>query len=421
MQTMTPIKPLTDSRYPEDEDRSSEELVAIDLENHNDGLEKQNWALTAYSLASSALTHSQSIQELCHKVSEAIVKQNAYVLSWVGLTDDDEQKSVEVTGLAGIAMEYAQGLMVSWDPNSEYAHGPIGMSIQMGQSQIVGDVFSDIAFKPWADRAKKYDIKSVVAAPIFDSGDVIGALAVYSKITNAFGHLEVTLFENLANEIGYGIKSLKRQQKLQEALVEREKVQEKLLTSLKSTIEAMSRTMEWRDPYTAGHQKRVANISAAIGNELGWDDDRIQGLYMGAMVHDIGKVAVPAEILTKPTRLTPIEMKLVQVHPETGYQILKDLPFSWPIADMVRQHHEHIDGSGYPLGLKGDEITLEARVLSVADMIEAMSSHRPYRPARGMAAALAEIRTLSGTWFDPVVVEAAFRVVEKHPHLFEPQ
>lgn len=182
----------------------------------------------------------------------------------------------------------------------------------------------------------------------------------------------------------------------------------------------MSRTMEWRDPYTAGHQKRVANIAAAIAHEMGWDDDKIQGLYMGAMVHDIGKVAVPSEILTKPTRLTPIEMKLVEVHPETGYQILKDLPFSWPIADMVRQHHEHMDGSGYPFGLKGEEILPEARVLAVADVIEAMSSHRPYRPARGMEAAIAEVKAAGGKTLDSEMVEAALRVVKKHSHLFEP-
>jgi putative methionine-R-sulfoxide reductase with GAF domain len=418
---MSPIKSTSQTFTPQLEDVSSpSELQAKDLAEYEHRIQKQNWALTAYSLASSALTHAQNTEELCQNVAAAIVKQNAYILSWVGLLVHDEHKTVDVAGVAGGASKYVEGIQVSWDAASPLGHGPMGVSIQTGESQVAQDILSDDAFQPWRESASKYGIRSSIAVPIFDSGHPIGALMVYSKVADAFGNVEVTLFENLANEIGYGLKSLERQQALKFALIEREKMQDKLLVSLKSTIEAMSRTMEWRDPYTAGHQKRVANIAAAIGHEMGWDDDRIQGLYMGAMVHDIGKVAVPAEILTKPTRLTPIEMKLVQVHPETGYQILKDLPFSWPIADMVRQHHEHMDGSGYPLGLKGEEILPEARVLAVADMIEAMSSHRPYRPARGMEAALAEVKATAGKFFDTEVVDAAFRVIEKHPNLFEP-
>jgi putative nucleotidyltransferase with HDIG domain len=383
-------------------------------------LEKQNWALSAYSKASSALTHAQSLDELCQEVSAAIVAQGSYVLSWVGLIVHDDIKSVRVAGSAGSAHSYAQGIKVSWDEDAPYGQGPTGVCIRTGKSQVVKDALIDEGFTPWRTRASKYGIRSAIAIPIFSAGHVMGSLMVYSKIVGAFGTVEITLFENLANEIGYGLKSLERQHSLKLALVEREKAQGKLLVSLRSTIEAMSRTMEWRDPYTAGHQKRVANIAAAIAHEMGWDDDKIQGLYMGAMVHDIGKVAVPSEILTKPTRLTPIEMKLVEVHPETGYQILKDLPFSWPIADMVRQHHEHMDGSGYPFGLKGEEILPEARVLAVADVIEAMSSHRPYRPARGMEAAIAEVKAAGGKTLDSEMVEAALRVVKKHSHLFEP-
>jgi hypothetical protein len=144
---------------------------------------------------------------------------------------------------------------------------------------------------------------------------------------------------------------------------------------------------------------------------MGWDDEQIQALYMAAMVHDIGKVAVPAEILTKPTRLTELEMKMVQEHAETGYQILKDIPFPWPIAEVVHQHHERLDGSGYPKGLKGDQICKEARILSVADTIEAMATHRPYRPARGLIAAMDEVRAEAGEKLDLEVVEAAFQLL----------
>jgi putative nucleotidyltransferase with HDIG domain len=177
--------------------------------------------------------------------------------------------------------------------------------------------------------------------------------------------------------------------------------------------------MEWRDPYTAGHQKRVASIATAIAKKMGWGDTAIQALYMAAMVHDIGKVAVPSEILTKPTRLTDLEMQMVQGHVESGYQILKDIPFPWPIADMVRQHHERLDGSGYPHGLKGDQICQEARILAVADTIEAMATHRPYRPARGLAAAMDEVRAEAGEKLDIKVVDAAFEVFNSNGEMQE--
>jgi putative nucleotidyltransferase with HDIG domain len=189
-------------------------------------------------------------------------------------------------------------------------------------------------------------------------------------------------------------------------------VQERLAGALKATIEAMSRTMEWRDPYTAGHQKRVALISAAIAKKLGLNNEQIEALYMAAMVHDLGKVAVPAEILTKPSRLTDLEMKMVQGHAESGYQILKDIPFPYPIAEMVYQHHERLDGSGYPRGLAGDAICLEARILAIADTIEAMATHRPYRPGKGLSMAMSEVMVEAGSKLDQRIADAAFELYE---------
>lgn len=206
---------------------------------------------------------------------------------------------------------------------------------------------------------------------------------------------------------------------IDEHLLDLKRIQNELTSSLKLTIEAISRTMEWRDPYTAGHQKRVSKIAVAIGQQLGWDEKRLQGLYMSAMVHDIGKIGVPSEILTKPGLLTEIERKLVQEHPETGYQILKDLAFDLPIADIVRQHHERMDGSGYPAGLHGEQILPEARVIAVSDVIEAMSTHRPYRPAVGLEAALKEIEKEAGVTLDKNVVDAALALKNSTPSLRE--
>ena len=170
--------------------------------------------------------------------------------------------------------------------------------------------------------------------------------------------------------------------------------------------------MELRDPYTAGHQTRVANIACRIAKELGWGADQIQGLRMAALVHDIGKIAIPAEILTKPSKLSEFEEKLMEEHASHSYELLKDIDFPWDIADIVHQHHERLDGSGYPQHLRGNAILPEARVLAVADTIEAMSTHRPYRPALGLPAAIDEIKSLAGTKLDKEFVDAAVRLFE---------
>ena len=188
------------------------------------------------------------------------------------------------------------------------------------------------------------------------------------------------------------------------------KTTESLQKSLKAIIATMNKTMELRDPYTAGHQNRVARIATEIAIELGWDKSRIEGLEMAALIHDIGKIGVPSEILSKPSRLSVFEQKLMQEHPAHGYEILKDINFPWPVAEIILQHHERLDGSGYPNALTGDSICPEARIIAVADTIEAMSSHRPYRPALGLPAAIHEISLQSGNQLDPTVVAAAIRL-----------
>jgi PAS domain S-box-containing protein len=184
-----------------------------------------------------------------------------------------------------------------------------------------------------------------------------------------------------------------------------------LEASMRGTLQAVSNMIDQRDPYTAGHERRVGMIAGAIGREMGWPEERCQALEMVGLVHDIGKISVPAEILSKPGRLTSVEMQLVRGHVQNGYDILKDVPFSFPVAEIIWQHHERLDGSGYPRGLKGDEILPEARILAVADVIESIVSHRPYRPARGMTVALEELERERGTLYDPLVIDATFRLI----------
>jgi PAS domain S-box-containing protein len=185
---------------------------------------------------------------------------------------------------------------------------------------------------------------------------------------------------------------------------------ERLEQLLMQTIGAISATVEARDPYTAGHENRVAELACTIARRMGLAEDIIHGISLAASIHDLGKIRVPAEILCKPSRLSPLELELVKEHPQTGFDIIKDIHFPMPIAQMVLQHHERQDGSGYPQGLKDGQILLEARILAVADVVEAMASHRPYRAGLGVEAALTEIKNGKGTLYDPAVVDACLIV-----------
>jgi len=188
---------------------------------------------------------------------------------------------------------------------------------------------------------------------------------------------------------------------------------ERLSKSLDGTVQAVSMVVEARDPYTAGHQKRTADLAKAIAEEMGFPEDRVEFIRIAASIHDIGKIAVPAEILSKPAKLTEVEFSLVKVHPVTGHDILRDIDFFWPIADVVLQHHERMDGSGYPNGLTGKDILPEARVLAVADVIEAILSHRPYRSALGLDFALEEISANRGILYDPEVVGTCLKLFQE--------
>lgn len=180
---------------------------------------------------------------------------------------------------------------------------------------------------------------------------------------------------------------------------------ERLRKAMGGIIQAMSLTIEKRDPYTAGHQRRTAKLCRAIATELGFSWERIQGLRMAAAIHDLGKIHVPSAILNKPGQLSEHEMAIIRLHPETARDILKGIEFPWPLTETIYQHHERMDGSGYPGRLKGDRIILESRILAVADVAEAMSSFRPYRPALGIDQALAELAAHRGDLYDPMVVD----------------
>lgn len=240
-------------------------------------------------------------------------------------------------------------------------------------------------------------------------------------IMQTFVETVLDMYDNLTSRSLELIREKNERLKTERALVASEmqkQAMDKLLHSMKKTIEAMVSTVELRAPYTAGHQRRVAQLAEAIARELGLPEEETQGIYLAATIHDIGDIQIPAEILTRPGSLTNIEQEIVHLHPKAGYDILKEIDFPWPIAEMVYQHHERLDGSGYPNGLKGDQILMGAKVIGVADVVEAMSSHRPYRASLGVEAALVELEAHKGSRYEAAVVDACIRLVRDKQFAF---
>lgn len=364
----------------------------------------QNWALSAFSGAALALSHAQSESELLQAMCDAITLQSPYLLAFVSIAEPGPEKLVRFAAASGPGRAYLEGLRLSWAEGDEDAVGPSGTCIRTGQVHIVNDLDTDPSFAQWRERAAKFGARAVAGIPLAIEHGWKGALVVLSNEIHAFDAEPVHVFQRLGEVMVHGVEALRQEQLLETQHRNLEEAQGKLTEVMAATVAALVMATEMRDPYTAGHETRVAAIAVAIGKELGWDESRLMGLRLGALVHDIGKIGIPTEILTKPSRLKDAEFELVKTHPEIGFVILKDVPFAWPVAAMVRQHHEKLDGSGYPLGIKDEEILPESRILAVADIVEAMGSDRPYRRAHGLTVALDEIERMAGSQLDEEIV-----------------
>ncbi|MFH1148084.1 MAG: HD domain-containing phosphohydrolase, partial [Pseudomonadota bacterium] len=244
-------------------------------------------------------------------------------------------------------------------------------------------------------------------------------ITAYAEVASAVEFLKMGVYDYVTkpidnNDLVFTIKrALEKQDLVQEVKhlkEERRQSVERLLKAAQDTVHAMASAVETRDPYTAGHQTRSTDLACAIATEMELPSEKIEGIRMAGSIHDIGKLSIPAEILSKPTKLSEIEFSLIKEHARQGYEILRNVESPWPLAEMVYQHHERMDGSGYPRNLKGDEIIMEARILAVADVVESMASHRPYRPSLGIDAALNEIERNRGIFYDDAVVDACLRL-----------
>lgn len=316
----------------------------------------------------------------------------------VDYAENDAERSIKSMACSGFKGRDDWAGNLSW-ADTVRGQLPVSRVVCSGILKICHNISSDSSFNPWCEAVQTYGYQANLALPLIDDGKTFGCLSIYSSDINAFDAEKVPLLQELAKDLAYGIATLRtRKAHEQQALILRQ--------SLEQSIQTIASTVEARDPYTAGHQRRVAELATAIAREMKLPEEQVNGIHLAAIIHDLGKIHVPAEILSKPGRLNAIEFQLIQMHPQEGYNILKDVKFPWPIATIILQHHEKLDGSGYPQGLKGEQILLEAKIIAVADVVEAMSSHRPYRAGLGIEAALAEIETHRGVQYDSIVVDA---------------
>lgn len=357
-----------------------------------------------------ALLHATNEENLLREYCRIVVETGGYRMAWVGFAHAGPEKRVVPVAHYGHEDGYLKTANVTWD-ETDHGRGAIGQAIRTGQITVVDPLPEDARMLPWRDEAVRCGYKSIIAIPFGLSEGRMACLTAYGSGTNTWSPTELRLMEQIAAALGFGITTVR-------TAIARDRYQRDLHSSLEQTIEVISETIDQRDPYTSGHQRRVADLCARIGEKLGLDPYRIQGLRLAATIHDLGKIGIPAEILVKPGQLTRIQFDLIKEHARLGYDIVKNVTFPWPIGDIILQHHERLDGSGYPQGLREDAILLEARILAVADTVEAMGSHRPYRATRGIDAALAEVVAAKGTLYDPDAVDACVALFQQNGYAF---
>ncbi|MCG2772207.1 MAG: PAS domain S-box protein [Desulfobacterales bacterium] len=382
-------------------------------------LQRTSRALKALSACNQALVHATHETGFLTDVCEVIVREGGYPLAWVGYAQSDKIKSVAPMASAGVEAGHPEWIALTWG-DGERGQGPGGMAIKTGEIQVAKDILQDPALAPWHEEWRRRGFTAIIALPLIVEGKAIGILDISAQDPAAFDPEEVRLLEELAGGVSFGIWSLRTDGERQRAEAEVQHSLEKLKKALDGTVLAVANTVEMRDPYTAGHQRQVAQLATAIAQEMGFSEERVEGMRVLGCLHDIGKIAIPAEILSKPGRLSYMEFSLIKDHPRVGYEIIKDIDFPFPLAEGILQHHDRLNGSGYPQGISGPDIILEARILGVADVVEAIASHRPYRRSLGIDQALEEISRKRGILYDPEVVDICLKLFHEKGFSFSP-
>jgi PAS domain S-box-containing protein/putative nucleotidyltransferase with HDIG domain len=502
-----------------------------------------NRALQTLSAGNVAVVYARTEEELLANISNVMVDEGGYMLSRVCYLDMDNKTPAQLVAKASRKDVSPEKFDDSNFLQFLNRHSNIKKVIKTGEHVVCQDILNDPEFTGLRTQAFMDGYVAMMVLPLKDKNEVFGLLIIYSSSTFAFNEKETELLVELANDLAYGITSLRmkeRQNKIEDKLVKSEiktrmavegtkqgiweyEIKDRKITfdktwmkilgyetdqytydyawwedhlvpeslqyinemvenylrgktdllegefqfkdsqgrikwgemrglvserdadgaplkmvgsqwettdlkklldehehheqfmeaALIETIKAISLTTEKRDPYTAGHQNRVSQLATAIARELDLSEDRIKGVELGSLIHDIGKIYIPSEILNRPGKLTNAEFEMIKSHSEVGFDIIKDINFPWPVAQMIYQHHERLDGSGYPRGLKGDEIILEAQIIAVADVVEAVSSHRPYRPALGIEEGIKIIEAHKGDHFNPEIVDICIHLIRE--------
>lgn len=362
------------------------------------------------SAGNRCMLHSHNERDLYEQMCEAVVTNGGYRLASVGIVGEPPSEKIRAVGFYGPDRCFADDWERLWAEN--HSDGITRDAMRRREAVIARHLLASGA-PSWRQAiAMRYGYESVAALPLLAGDKTIGVLVICAQQPDAFEDEEVALLQELAGDLSYGMVHLNTRRERDRIVYEHRHHEEILRQALGQTVQTIAATVEMRDPYTAGHQRRVAKLASAIARTMGLSEENVEGVKFAAILHDVGKITIPAEILAKPAALSDIEWMFVRTHPKAGYDILKDVKFPWPIADIILQHHERLDGSGYPRGLKGDQILLESRILAVADIVEAMMSHRPYRASLGVDAALGHIRKQSHAQLDPAVTEACLKVFQ---------
>lgn len=365
-------------------------------------------ALRTLSWSNQSLVRATDEGQLLSDVCDVAVNIGGYRMAWVGFLAHDASRAITPVAVAGAEDGYLSEIQVDWSDGPR-GRGPAGRCIRERAPIVSRDIAADDAIHS-REAAIEHGFRSVISLPLPDrGGSPIGLLCIYAAEPEAFDEEEMALLVELSLDLAYGIESLRERVRRRKSEASLRMTVGKLERLVADVVQAMGHIVEVRDPYTQGHEERVSRLAVMLAGELGLADDIQDAVRTAGLLHDIGKLFVPTEILSKPGQLSVPEFDLIKEHSQRGYDILKGIEFPWPIADIVLQHHERVDGSGYPAGLSGDDIRLEARILAVADVVEAMASDRPYRPALGLEEAMEEIRRRAAA-YDPAVTAACERL-----------
>ena len=363
-----------------------------------------NLVLRAIRKVNQLIIREKDRNRLLKEACRLLIKTRGYRSAWTAILD--ESNKLITTAQAGLGKDFSKMVKLLKD-------GKLPNCGQRALSQpkvvVIKNPLSTCTDCPLVN---KYHNRAAMTIRLEHREKIYGLLSVSIPRGLVGDKEEQSLFREVASDLALALHDIELEE-------ERKRAKQKLQKTLEETIYALASAIEMRDPYTAGHQKRVTKLACAIAKEMGLSKEQIEGIRMAGLIHDIGKISIPSEILTKPGKLNDLEYSLIKTHPQAGYNILKGIEFPWPVAQIVLQHHERMDGSGYPQGLCGKDILLEARILAVADVVEAMSSHRPYRPAYGIDKALEEISKNKGILYDPEVVNACLRLFNQKGFKFD--